>query len=437
MKAIVLDGSLVNDMQGERVRNVLIPRLKAAGYDTEHIVIRDRKIGNCAGDFFCWVRSPGICHIDDDNRRIAEAIIGGDLTVYLTPVTFGGYSSTLKKAVDHTIQNIAPHFTKVGGETHHKKRYAKYPDLMVIGWMDAPDAQSEAVFRHLVKRNSINFYAQKAACGVVKASQSNADISASLQNCLNDLQSGHPLQDVKLPESSDTSCSGSAIKQALLLIGSPRTSKSNSNSLGQYLVEQLASHSVTTETVYLHTTVRSPEKMNALMEAIDAADLVTLAFPLYEDTLPAPVIAALEQIAARRRSREQTRRPLFTAIANCGFPEAQHNTNALAICETFAGKAKFQWAGGLSMGGGEQIGGRPLASVGGQTIMMRKSLDMAADALAQGRSIPKAARDLMSKPVIPAWTYRLLGEYGWKQRAKPYGAGKLLKRQPYLAARGK
>ncbi len=58
MKAIILDGSLASDMQGERVRNVLIPQLKAAGYDTEHIVIRDRKIGNCAGDFFCWVRSP-------------------------------------------------------------------------------------------------------------------------------------------------------------------------------------------------------------------------------------------------------------------------------------------------------------------------------------------------------------------------------------------
>ncbi len=433
MKAIILDGSLANDIQGERVKNVLLPQLKDAGYDTEHIVIRDQKIGNCAGDFYCWIRSPGMCHVDDDNRRIAAAIISGDLTVYLTPVTFGGYSSILKKAVDHTIQNIAPFFTKVGGETHHKKRYAKYADLLVIGWMDAPDAQSEAVFRHLVKRNSINFYAQKAACGVVLAGQSDEDIRVSVQNCLNDLHSGRPLPAVELPENKSASCPGSEIRRALLLVGSPRTHQSNSNSLGQYLLEQLTSHSVHTETVYLHTTVRAPEKMNALLEAIDAADLVTLAFPLYEDTLPAPVIAALEQIAAHRQSREQTNWPLFTAIANCGFPEAQHNTNALAICETFAGKAKLQWAGGLSLGGGEQIGGRPLAAVGGQSITMRKALDLAAGALAKGQSIPKAARDLMSRPVIPAWTYRLLGGYGWKQRAKPYGTGKLLKRQPYLA----
>ena len=135
MKAILLDGSQPNDSTGERVRAAMLSELRSGGWEVEHILLRERKIGNCAGDFFCWVRSPGICNIDDDNRAIAKAIMQGDLVIYLTPVTFGGYSSALKRMVDHQIQNISPFFVQVDGETHHQKRYARYPDFLAIGWM--------------------------------------------------------------------------------------------------------------------------------------------------------------------------------------------------------------------------------------------------------------------------------------------------------------
>jgi multimeric flavodoxin WrbA len=126
-----------------------------------------KKIGNCAGDFFCWIRTPGMCNVNDDNRTIAEAIITSDLMVYLTPVTFGGYSSVLKSMVDHQMQNVSPFFAKVEGETHHAKRYQKNPDLLAVGWLDAPDAQSEAVFRHLVQRNALNWHSKTWASDVV------------------------------------------------------------------------------------------------------------------------------------------------------------------------------------------------------------------------------------------------------------------------------
>ena len=56
--------------------------------------------------------------------------------------------------------------------------------------------------------------------------------------------------------------------------------------------------------------------------------------------------------------------------------------------------------------------------------------ELAAAALAKRQVIPKAAQDLMSKPVIPAWAYRLLGNLHWKKAAKSYGVGKSLKKQP-------
>jgi multimeric flavodoxin WrbA len=440
MKAILLDGSQANDNTGERLRAALTAQLQAQGWNVEHIVLREKKIGPCAGDFFCWVRSPGVCNVDDDNRAIAAAIVASDLMVYLTRVTFGGYSSALKSMVDHQIQNISPFFANIESETHHHKRYQKYPDFLAVGWMDAPEQQSEIVFRHLLQRNALNFHAEKNVSGVVFASNTDGEMLASAQKWLDELRNGQSPQRVELPINGALPTAPGAgtghgpveIRHALLLVGSPKTRKSTSDSLGGYLYEQLSGQSIQTETIYLHTILRSPAKMQALLDAVDAADLVTLAFPLYVDSLPAPVIQALERIAAHRQGRDLSHRQLFTAIANSGFPEARHNETALAICATFARQAGFEWAGSLALGGGGMVNGVPLAEGGGKTMGIRKSLELAAEALAQGQAIPKSAQDMMAKPVMPPWAYRLMGDLGWILTARGYGVLRSMKRQPYL-----
>jgi len=436
MQAILLDGSLETDTTGERVRSVLMKELQTRGWQVEHILLREQKIGNCAGDFFCWIRNPGMCNVDDDNRLIAEKIVNSDLMVYLTPVTFGGYASILKRMVDHQIQNISPFFARVDAETHHQKRYKKYPDFLALGWMPQPDELSSDVFRQLCYRNAINFYAEKAVSGVVSASQSNAEILADLQGWLEELKGSRKQPAGLLPLDSQEAALpkhvGFPIQRALLLVGSPRTRKSSSNSLGAYLFEQLAAGSIQIETIYLHTVLRSPEKLQALFIAVDAADLVLLAFPLYVDTLPGAVIESLEQIANHRQGMGEHKPALFAAIANCGFPEAAHNATALENCRLFARQAGFIWAGSLALGAGEGlVHGVSLNGAGGQAIPIKKALEMAAEALAQGESIPQAAAVMLAKPIIPGWLYRVLGGYGWVQQAKKFGVEKLLRRKTY------
>lgn len=433
MKAIILDGSPANDASGERANKIVTTQLIARGWEVKNIRLRETKIGNCAGDFFCWIRKPGICNVADENRDIARAIIHSDLFVYLTPVTFGGYSSTLKRMVDHQIQNISPFFAQIDGETHHQKRYSKYPDFLAVGWMDAPNKQLEAVFSNLTNRNAINFYAKTAVTGVIMTSQTDDEINDLVQDWLNDLKNGKSAMPEKMSENVDEGTKAGKIRRALLLIGSPRTRKSTSQSLGGYLFAKLSERGVQTETIYIHTTMRSKERMVTLLKAVEAADLVTLAFPLYVDSLPSPVIEALERIALDRSCKEISHRQLFAAISNCGFPEAQHNRVALAICETFAKQTGFDWAGSLALGAGQGlVNGTPLAELDGRANSLKRSLEMAAKALADGNRIPRTASDLMAKPVISPWLYRLIGIYGWRQQAKQYGVEKFLKSKPYL-----
>ncbi len=431
MKAIILNGSHDNDLTGERMQAALIAQLEERGWNYEHILLRRRNIGNCAGDFYCWVRNPGVCNVNDDNRAIAAAIASSDLMIYLTPITFGGYSSELKRMVDHQIQNILPFFSTVNGETHHQRRYERYADFLAIGWLEEADPRSEAIFRGLVQRNAINFFAENAVSGIATSGQTDEELLSEAGEWLDSIATGRAAlaaEALDFDLQSNESCPPP--RKALLLAGSPRTRKSTSFAIGDYLMEQLAARGVETQTIQIYTSLNNESRMQDLLAKLDAADLVVLAFPLYVDSLPAPVIKLLERIALHRSERPlQTR---FAALANCGFPEARHNATALAICSQFARQSGMTWAGGLALGAGQGlIHGVPLNELDGRANPLKSALNLAAEALAQGTPLPANLQELLAKPFIPAWLYRSMGSFGWKGQARKWGVKKSLRRKAY------
>jgi hypothetical protein len=93
----------------------------------------------------------------------------------------------------------------------------------------------------------------------------------------------------------------SAGKRALLLIGSPKPERSTSESLGTYLLDRLKELGWTTGALRVNSAMRSDERRDELVAALDLADVVILAFPLYVDSLPAGATRALELIAEHRK----------------------------------------------------------------------------------------------------------------------------------------
>ncbi len=184
MKALVLNGATNGDQTLDAVNEIIITHLEGLGWQVDSFILRDVDISNCLGCFGCWVRTPGICVIDDAGRDIARLNVQSDLVVFLTPITFGGYSSELKKAIDRLIPNILPFFTKINGEVHHKPRYEQYPRLIAIGTLPHPDTESEQLFRFLVNRNVINQHCPTHATGIVLTSQGPEAIRAEIQTLL-------------------------------------------------------------------------------------------------------------------------------------------------------------------------------------------------------------------------------------------------------------
>jgi hypothetical protein len=227
--------------------------------------------------------------------------------------------------------------------------------------------------------------------------------------------------------------------RALLLVGSPRRKRSTSLVLGSRVLERLAGRGWQTGTRHLLTELERDSTLDEVVRDFWAADLVILAFPVYVDSLPAHMVRALEQIAARRPrhscagpgSPAVASRPRLVGVANSGFPERVHTRLPLDLCARFCREAGVVWAGGLGLGAGPVIDGRPLESRGFLVRRVVRALDLAAAALAEGGEVPPEAAGLMARPPLPAWLFRKVAGRNMAAAAKKGGVGDRLGHRPY------
>lgn len=187
MRALLLNGSSHGDSTITTLQEIVAAGLNGNGWLIDQWFLHDAQIAPCKGCFGCWVSTPGLCCTDDDARRIAASLAGSDLLVLLTPVTFGGYSSQLKKAIDRLIPNVTPWMHKRDGETHHEPRYTKHPWLLAVGTQPIPDTEAELIFHTLVARNAINLKAPVFAAAVVAEGSPQIALEMRVHDLLEDV----------------------------------------------------------------------------------------------------------------------------------------------------------------------------------------------------------------------------------------------------------
>lgn len=181
MKALILNGVPQGDLLAEKLCATLEGELKVRNYEGNLLNLADIEISPCLGCFGCWVKTPGVCVIDDAGRNVARAYMQSEMSVFITPVTFGGYSFQLKKAIDRLIPNLSPYFRKVGREIHHQMRYRRYPSSLILGILPEPDQEKENLFKTLAKRNSLNYEHPAWAVGVLYETQSDEEIREEIK----------------------------------------------------------------------------------------------------------------------------------------------------------------------------------------------------------------------------------------------------------------
>jgi len=156
MKALLLNGERNEEKNLGKFSDIIIGQLINFNYELENILLREKEIADCLGNFKCWTKTPGKCIIDDFGNDILSLYNDSDLLILLNPITFGGYSYQIKKALDRIIPVSIPIFDNENGDYFYKKRNIHAPALIGIGIMEEKNTEEEKLFYRLINRNVFN-----------------------------------------------------------------------------------------------------------------------------------------------------------------------------------------------------------------------------------------------------------------------------------------
>ena len=218
------------------------------------------------------------------------------------------------------------------------------------------------------------------------------------------------------------------MKNALLLIGSPKPNGGTSKIIADHLASRLQDIHLSVEIRHVHQAIDGGKEYE-LLEAMDRADTVVLLAPLYVDSLPSGVVRLFELFLERKGPDGGKGKP-FYSIVNSGSPESIQSTVALEICVLFARDTGFAWSGGGAVGGGSVLEGRSLEESGGKAKNLRAGLALLAVSISLGGGLSKQARDLIGRPLLPKFLYVYYGNKMWRKTAEGNGVGDRLYDKP-------
>jgi multimeric flavodoxin WrbA len=182
MKALILNGAPEGHSQLDKAAILLLQELEFLGFPTHYFQLRDLHLAPCQGCFKCWVEHPGICHIDDDGRILIQTLAQCGLMVFFTPVSFGGYGSLLKTAVERSIlPSLLPKMVRRAGETHHPLRYGHGISTFAVGLLSQKDETNKEIFRGIVAANARNFDSSRKACAFIYDDMTDDEIHARME----------------------------------------------------------------------------------------------------------------------------------------------------------------------------------------------------------------------------------------------------------------
>ena len=202
--------------------------------------------------------------------------------------------------------------------------------------------------------------------------------------------------------------------------GSPKPTDSVSGALIKCVEDVLQIRA----TVFQAIQLIGQDNASDALSSICRADVLLIVFPLYVDSLPAPLIKALTMMEAAA-SRPL---PRVYAICNCGFHEAAHITPALRMIESFAQRCGMTWGYGVGIGAGGIIPAQKNLAKG-MTANAHAALVELAEAIQNDRC---GLKNVFITPKIPRWMYQIGGNLMWNRLAKEHGVKKDIRATPHL-----
>lgn len=158
MKLLVINGIPEGNQYRKYEREFEKIIKEYAQHEIVYFKLRDLNINYCTGCWDCWMKTPGLCAIKDDQEQIIRYIPHVDHLVFLSPILLGYESALTKVFKDRFIPVAHPYIRIHNGEQHHYPRYEKMPNLSFIGIEDEHTIQADIdLIKQTYERVSLNF----------------------------------------------------------------------------------------------------------------------------------------------------------------------------------------------------------------------------------------------------------------------------------------
>lgn len=144
---------LIHDLEKSEIKNIFKNSL-----DEMMVFSKDDLIHHCIGCFECWIKTPGVCVIEDDYKDMGGWLAKCEKLIIISKCSYGGFSPFVKNVLDRSIPYIHPYFVIINGEMHHRRRYQNNIDVQVCFYGDNLTEKEKHTAQKLVEANAINLY---------------------------------------------------------------------------------------------------------------------------------------------------------------------------------------------------------------------------------------------------------------------------------------
>lgn len=161
MKIVILNGESTNSkMEFSAYIENLCSELNSENEVKVHNLAGQNYL-YCTGCWTCWWKNPGKCAISDGADNVFRDVINSDLVIFASPLKYGFTSVELKTITDRLIVLIHPYIELRHNESHHKKRYPKYPNIgLLVSKEDDTDNEDLQIIKDIYDRLAINFHCE-------------------------------------------------------------------------------------------------------------------------------------------------------------------------------------------------------------------------------------------------------------------------------------
>ena len=192
----------------------------------------------------------------------------------------------------------------------------------------------------------------------------------------------------------------------IIINGSPKTLKSNSEILGNYLFPLLKENNIKKYySIYFQLNDKTKNE-------IYNSDVLIFIFPLYVDGIPSNLLKLLVKFEKENVIRPETK---IYCIVNNGFYEGKQNFLALLHMKNWCKKVNAKWGQGIGIGSGELLPYLKKFKLGQGPL---KNLEKILNRLSRNILTLNSDKNIYINPNWPKSLYFIQGSISWILEAR-------------------